>query len=394
MSDESSSHSYPHRKHSKGLGHGPPSRDLQIESNLITAIIAGVGASIGQTTLTYPFESLKTIQQLHKSTPTSLACEYPSKIQYYFAGLGALNLGNALKASSRFIVFNSASKFMANDNGKTTAPRVVVAGMMTGFIESLWIIPFENIKTLMVENAVVLNQREQDQLANKANKTNKSIKFNKIEAEVKNLKIKQASKNSNPASKSNQIIFNSKKSEININDILKLNNSYNTAIKKWNKNPSRLFYTAVQELYQVKGLRGFTRASGITLLRQCANSAVRFGTYHMLQQLILPNPNESLSSHAAFAIGVISSGAVVGITQPLDVIKTRLQSKNGAGILYRNSLDCCYKIFTEEGAKKFWSGWFPRFLKVSTSGGITFIVYNSIENDLKLLMREKPFQAE
>ena len=32
------------------------------------------------------------------------------------------------------------------NNNKTTAPRIVIAGVMSGFIETLWLIPFENVK--------------------------------------------------------------------------------------------------------------------------------------------------------------------------------------------------------------------------------------------------------
>lgn len=71
-------------------------------------------------------------------------------------------LGGCVKSIARYSVYNSATKFMRDKNGDLAAPQVVVAGMMTGmsffffnpklsypsnylgFIESLFIVPFES----------------------------------------------------------------------------------------------------------------------------------------------------------------------------------------------------------------------------------------------------------
>jgi hypothetical protein len=62
--------------------------------------------------------------------------------------------------------------------------------------------------------------------------------------------------------------------------------------------------------------------------------------------------------------------------------------------LYRNSLDCAYQTFVKEGVKAFWSGWFPRLMKVGVSSGIIFTVYQSVENQITRALDEKPFQPE
>lgn len=58
--------------------------------------------------------------------------------------------------------------------------------------------------------------------------------------------------------------------------------------------------------------------------------------------------------------------AVVALTQPIDMFKTRMQSKH-ACFTYKNSLNCAYRIFIEEGFSKLWKGWAARLLKVSLS---------------------------
>ena len=81
---------------------------------------------------------------------------------------------------------------------------------------------------------------------------------------------------------------------------------------------------------------------------------------------------------------------------PLSVIKTRMQSLT-ARQQYRNSFHCGYRIFTEEGILRFWTGTTPRLVRLMVSsshlyilvkvsnglapqlsGGIVFTVYENI----------------
>lgn len=339
-------------------------RDLQIQPNLLTAVIAGVSASVIQTSLTYPFEYIKTTQQLQRHVIDPLTGKYPPRVEILgnqfksiFSGSAALNLGNALKSSSRFIVFNYASKFMSTESGKTSAPRLVVAGAMTGFVEALWIIPFENIKTLMIENSVRANQR------------------------------KVAEEEVTKVIKSNAKTFH-KPTEVNPF----ANHPFVIAKKYYDSHPAVTTFQSIQEIYKTKGLRGYFQGLMPTLIRQVSNSAVRFGTYTSLRQLIVPNGGE-VNTYLSFALGIVSSVMVVGVTQPIDVIKTRMQSRE-TPYLYKNSLNCGYRIFVEEGVKAFWKGWFPRLLKVSTSGGIAFAVYQNVENQMTAALGETPFKQD
>lgn len=345
---------------------------MVVEPNLLTAIISGVAASIAQTTMTYPFEFLKTTTQLHRNLPGAKQVELFHQFKHYFSGCGALNIGNALKSGSRFILFNSTSKFMSTENGKTSAPRLVIAGAMTGFVESLWIIPFENIKTTMIEN---------------------SLHYSAIENKEKesNLKQKNEKVNYKPPTPKKKVQTSPKTFHKPTSSLPKDAHPFLLAKEKWDKLPSSSFITTIQEIYQTRGFRGFLQGTVPTLIRQCTNSAVRFGTYTSLRQLFQPHGGE-LNTYLAFAIGVTSSLAVVGVTQPIDVIKTRMQSRE-AYYTYKNSLNCAYRIFVEEGLKTFWSGWTYRLLKVATSGGVAFAVYQNVENQITRALKEQPFQA-
>ncbi|PCH42900.1 mitochondrial tricarboxylate transporter [Wolfiporia cocos MD-104 SS10] len=125
-----------------------------------------------------------------------------------------------------------------------------------------------------------------------------------------------------------------------------------------------------------EGLSGIYRGLFPVMMRQGANSAVRFTTYTTLKQLVLGTgrPGQNLSSGMTFGIGAIAGLVTVYTTMPLDVIKTRMQSLE-ARQAYRNSFHCAYRIFTEEGIVRFWTGTTPRLARLVMSGGIVFTVY-------------------
>lgn len=51
-----------------------------------------------------------------------------------------------------------------------------------------------------------------------------------------------------------------------------------------------------------------------------------------------------------------------------------MQSLN-ARAQYRSSFHCAYRIFTEDGVMRFWTGTTPRLVRLVIAGGVTFSVY-------------------
>ncbi len=61
-------------------------------------------------------------------------------------------------------------------------------------------------------------------------------------------------------------------------------------------------------------------------------------------------------------------------TQPLDTVKTRMQSLE-AKKNYKNSFQCGASIWKNEGILTLWSGALPRLGRLFFSGGIVFTMY-------------------
>ncbi|GAB1518846.1 hypothetical protein RhiTH_001911 [Rhizoctonia solani] len=137
-----------------------------------------------------------------------------------------------------------------------------------------------------------------------------------------------------------------------------------------------------------EGIRGIYRGLFPVMMRQGANSAVRFTTYSTLKQFVQSNmrlrEGVPLPSSVTFGVGAIAGLVTVYTTMPLDVIKTRMQSLK-ARSQYKNSFDCAYQTFVNDGLLSFWRGATPRLarlmasrLEIDLSGGIVFTVYEKV----------------
>ncbi|KAM3070035.1 hypothetical protein ACMFMG_003933 [Clarireedia jacksonii] len=150
----------------------------------------------------------------------------------------------------------------------------------------------------------------------------------------------------------------------------------------------RGFLHAVPIIARERGIRGFFQGFVPTTARQSANSAVRFGSYTSIRQLAqsYTAPGEKLGPLSTFGIGGLAGIITVYVTQPLDTIKTRMQSIE-ARSLYKNSFACAAIIAKNEGLLTFWSGALPRLGRLVMSGGIVFTMY---EQSIDLMGRLDP----
>ncbi|RAH53862.1 mitochondrial tricarboxylate transporter [Aspergillus piperis CBS 112811] len=154
----------------------------------------------------------------------------------------------------------------------------------------------------------------------------------------------------------------------------------------------RGFLHGSKVIFQERGVRGFFQGFVPTTARQAANSAVRFSSYTMLKQLAqgYVAPGEKLGTASTFALGGIAGLITVYVTQPLDTVKTRMQSLE-ASKNYKNSFVCAARIFKDEGIFTFWSGAVPRLARLIMSGGIVFTMYEKTMDALDGLDPERRY---
>ncbi|KAH9890771.1 putative tricarboxylate transporter mitochondrial carrier protein [Xylariomycetidae sp. FL2044] len=275
-------------------------------------ILAGATAGAVEIAITYPAEFAKTRTQLNRRLADGQKLPWPPFGRQWYAGCTTLIVGNSAKAAIRFVSFEQYKRLLADEEGKVSGPRNVIAGFGAGVTESLLAVtPTESIKTTLIDD------------------------------------------------------------------------------RKSGRPPRmRGFLDAVPIIARERGLRGFFQGLVPTAARQSANSAVRFGSYTSLKQLAesYTAPGEKLGTVATFGIGSVAGAITVAVTQPLDTIKTRMQSIDARQV-YGNSARCAALIFKHEGLTTFWSGALPRLARLVMSGGIVFTMY---EKSMELMDRVDP----
>ncbi|KAL8289770.1 hypothetical protein RB597_001407 [Gaeumannomyces tritici] len=270
----------------------------------LRSIIAGSTAGAVEIAITYPAEFAKTRTQLNRNLAEGKKLPWPPFGKQWYAGCTTLIIGNSAKAGIRFVAFDQYKSMLADEHGKMSGPRTVLAGFGAGVTESLFAVtPTESIKTTLIDDRKSANPR------------------------------------------------------------------------------MRGFLHAVPIIARERGIKGFFQGFVPTTARQAANSATRFGSYTFLKQLAesYTAPGEKLGAVGTFATGGVAGVITVYVTQPLDTIKTRMQSIE-ARSQYGNSFRCASMIFRQEGVLTFWSGAVPRLARLIMSGGIVFTMYEkSIE---------------
>ncbi|KAH6638695.1 putative tricarboxylate transporter mitochondrial carrier protein [Truncatella angustata] len=275
------------------------------------SILAGALAGAVEISITYPAEFAKTRSQLNRHLGEGKKLPWPPFGGQWYAGCTTLIIGNSAKAAIRFVSFEQYKRMLADENGKISGPKNVIAGFFAGMTESLIAVtPTESIKTTLIDDRKKPNPR------------------------------------------------------------------------------MRGFLDAIPIIYRERGLRGFFQGLVPTAARQSANSAVRFGSYTSLKQLAesYTAPGEKLGMLGTFGIGGVAGIITVYATQPLDTVKTRMQSIEAKQV-YGNSFRCASMIFKQEGVLTFWSGALPRLGRLVLSGGIVFAMY---EKSMELFNKYDP----
>lgn len=374
---------------------------------LVSTTLAGVFASVVENGVTYPLEYLKVRQQLAVKPPGHPAARFaiPQFTHVMYQGFAPFVMGNALRTVLRFNVFNYTTQLLEdkNSNDRPSAPTVVVAGMFTGLAETLFVVPFESIKTTMIEASSVGKGAATGALPPLgANGTQLVLGQDAPpNAHVPHIpKIPKAQNVENDAFVAGEIAEKRKSGgKPSHPPPRRVRPPPSAAPPSAPKGPGGLEFIegpqstirTVYTMYKSRGLRAFVQGFNPTVIRQVTNSMLRFTAWNAWTQVVSVDGEDRMSIFQLLAGSAVVSGIEAVITQPIDVIKTRLQAANGIK-LYGNSLVCAYRVFVEEGYKQLWSGLGLRWVRKWVSGGVVWFVYETSFNQLDKSMRQHPFK--
>ncbi|KAK7176787.1 hypothetical protein R3I93_000892 [Phoxinus phoxinus] len=138
--------------------------------------------------------------------------------------------------------------------------------------------------------------------------------------------------------------------------------------------------TALQlsrDLLKDKGITGLYTGLGATLLRDVPFSIIYFPLFANLNSLGRRNTDGSAPFYISFLSGCLAGCTAAVAVNPVDVLKTRLQSLAPGchDETYSGMKDCIRKILRHEGPSAFLKGAYCRALVIAPLFGVVQVVY-------------------
>lgn len=147
-----------------------------------------------------------------------------------------------------------------------------------------------------------------------------------------------------------------------------------------------------------EGWLGLYRGSGAQLLRELPYNAFQMAIFEFLRDLHLPILATLDTKYAAAILGLIASSGSAILTQPADVLKTKLmttyitnnnnsaiddETRGFARVFSQHPLVIAtQEVYQQQGWKGFYSGLLPRLGIVSVGGMVYFLAASAIEDKM------------
>eukprot|EP00754_Rhynchopus_humris_P041955 Rhum_TRINITY_DN25502_c0_g1::Rhum_TRINITY_DN25502_c0_g1_i1::g.182278::m.182278/K15100/SLC25A1, CTP; solute carrier family 25 (mitochondrial citrate transporter), member 1 len=132
-------------------------------------------------------------------------------------------------------------------------------------------------------------------------------------------------------------------------------------------------------MYRNGGVAAFYRGFLPTCMKQATNQGVRFPAQFIGLKVLAGDDKQKRASPVYNGVAGVFAGCVsVMVTQPMDLVKTRMQS----GGKYHSTLNCLATVVSTEGAQVLYSGTVPRMVRVGANVGLTFTVFPLVKKVL------------
>lgn len=140
---------------------------------------------------------------------------------------------------------------------------------------------------------------------------------------------------------------------------------------------------AFKQIYHDEGIRGFGVGALTSAIKDAPFAGIYFVLYVKSKRLLEERMGINILMVNSLISGMIAGIVATSLTNPFDVIRTRLQYGffiKEEEFKYRGMLDGFKKIYRVDGVWGFFKGLAPRLIRKPASNALTFVVYESLHN--------------
>lgn len=140
--------------------------------------------------------------------------------------------------------------------------------------------------------------------------------------------------------------------------------------------------TVLNSIYLKEGMAALWKGVGATVVGVMPSRAIYFSTYAKTKH-VLSDRNGGREGPLIHLLAAGSAGiATATATNPIWLIKTRMQLQQSHNRIYTNSWDCLKKVIRSEGVRGLYKGLSASYLGVA-EGTIQWVLYEHLKKHLK-----------
>jgi solute carrier family 25 protein 33/36 len=122
-----------------------------------------------------------------------------------------------------------------------------------------------------------------------------------------------------------------------------------------------------RNLYKTEGLASLWKGIGPTVIGVLPARAIYFASYSEAKN-VFRKINGGVESSLVHVFSAITAGLLTTTsTNPIWLVKTRMQLQEKSNLKYKNSLDCLMKIIKQEGVRSLYKGLTASYLGIAES---------------------------
>eukprot|EP00532_Pseudo-nitzschia_australis_P002421 CAMPEP_0168183150 /NCGR_PEP_ID=MMETSP0139_2-20121125/12335_1 /TAXON_ID=44445 /ORGANISM="Pseudo-nitzschia australis, Strain 10249 10 AB" /LENGTH=822 /DNA_ID=CAMNT_0008104251 /DNA_START=70 /DNA_END=2538 /DNA_ORIENTATION=+ len=141
-----------------------------------------------------------------------------------------------------------------------------------------------------------------------------------------------------------------------------------------------LHYMSFTQIIQGFGMTGLYKGAAACLMRDIPFGAIYFPAYAACMDYLVNREGSTGASSSSILIsGTLAAVPASLLTNPMDLVKTRMQVANRPGEeIYSGIGDCIRKVNQAEGPWAFFKGSFPRVARIAPQFGLSLFAYEKL----------------